>query len=118
MLSYIRIFLSTFGLISLHLGCHSTILIHKVDTLPVAHMEKPPKPEKDLKQSSTLFGIYLISEKEEASCKNQIPAEVRLVTGFGDSIIHFLIGPLYNTKTVMVYCRSLLILDGKSNWGE
>ncbi|TGL63531.1 LIC_10461 domain-containing protein [Leptospira sarikeiensis] len=99
------------------IGCHSTVLMHKADALPVTQQERPPTPEKNMKQGSTLFGIYLLSQKEEAICKNNIPAEVKLVTSPGDSLIHFFIGPFYNTKTVIVYCRPLRILDG-NNFGQ
>ncbi|PJZ51010.1 LIC_10461 domain-containing protein [Leptospira saintgironsiae] len=117
MLSYIRKICFSLYLILFGIYCHSTVLMHKSDVLPLTQQEKPPLPEKNLKQSSTLFGTYFLSNKEEAICKNNIPAEVKLVTTTGDSLIHFFMGPFYNTKTVIVYCRPLRILDG-NNFGQ
>lgn len=79
------------------------MIIHKETVKPISLSHAPPPPEKRNKQANTLFGIYAISDSEEASCQEQ-PGEVRIVTSIWDSVVHFTVGPLYTTKTVEVYC--------------
>ncbi|WP_425268830.1 LIC_10461 domain-containing protein [Leptospira barantonii] len=83
--------------------CHSTVIIHKETAKPMSTAFAPPPPDKRNKQANTLFGIYALSDIEEASCEN-FPGEVKMVTTIPDSIIHFFAGPVYTTKTVEVYC--------------
>lgn len=84
-------------------ACHSTVIVHKENSEPLSSIHAPPPPEKRSKQGNTLFGIYSLSDSEEASCQDQ-PGEVRMVRTIPDTVIHFFAGPFYTTKTVEVYC--------------
>lgn len=84
-------------------ACHSTVIIHKETAKPLSSVHAPPPPDKRNRQANTLFGIYALSDIEEASCEN-LPGEVKMVTTIPDSIIHFFAGPVYTTKTVEIYC--------------
>ncbi|EQA38227.1 hypothetical protein LEP1GSC047_0049 [Leptospira inadai serovar Lyme str. 10] len=98
-------FLCLFTVAVLLFNCHSTILVHKeADSPPASLAKDPPEPDRKFRQASFVFGIYPSGSPAEVSCTNSHP-EVRLVTGFMDSVIHFLIGPVYTTKTVEVRCK-------------
>ncbi|MDV6237195.1 hypothetical protein CH379_016300 [Leptospira ellisii] len=84
-------------------GCHSTVIIHKENAKPLSGSHVPPVPDKRAVQANTLFGIYSLSDSEMASCQD-VPGEVKMVRAIRDSLIHFVIGPFYTTKTVEVYC--------------
>ncbi|MGQ2816713.1 LIC_10461 domain-containing protein, partial [Leptospira interrogans] len=49
------------------------------------------------------FGIYSLSDSEEASCQDN-PGEVKMVRTIPDTMIHFFAGPFYTSRTVEVYC--------------
>ncbi|EPG74316.1 hypothetical protein LEP1GSC058_2798 [Leptospira fainei serovar Hurstbridge str. BUT 6] len=101
----LKYFLCLFAGAALLYNCHSTILVHKETGSPPASLTKdPPEPDRKFRQASFVFGIYPSGSATEVSCPNSQP-EVRMVTGFLDSIIHFLIGPFYTTKTVEVRCK-------------
>ncbi|EQA45385.1 hypothetical protein LEP1GSC050_2743 [Leptospira broomii serovar Hurstbridge str. 5399] len=99
----LKYFLCLFTAAVLLFNCHSTILVHKEADSPPASLAKDA-PDRKFRQASFLFGIYPSGSAAEVSCTNSHP-EVRLVTGFLDSVIHFLIGPFYTTKTVEVRCK-------------
>lgn len=98
-------------------ACHSTILIHRNDALPLVHHENPPPPEKSVRQGNMIFGIYPMSPKELAICGNQSQPEVKLYTNFADSVIHFFVGPVYSPRTVQIFCRPQKVLQGE-NWNQ
>ncbi|TGK33756.1 hypothetical protein EHQ12_17160 [Leptospira gomenensis] len=84
-------------------GCHSTVIVHKETVKPLSGSHAPTAPDRRAVQANTLFGIYSLSDSEMASCQD-LPGEVKMFRTIRDSLVHFMIGPFYTTKTVEVYC--------------
>ncbi|EQA70460.1 LIC_10461 domain-containing protein [Leptospira noguchii] len=104
MLSLIRIL--SFSLAAyFFMNCHSTVIVHKENSKPLSSIHAPSPPEKRNKQANTFFGIYSLSDSEEASCQDS-PGEVKMVRTIPDTMIHFFAGPFYTARTVEVYCPS------------
>ncbi|EJO71769.1 hypothetical protein LIX31_04460 [Leptospira kirschneri] len=102
MLSLIKILGFSFT-ICFFMNCHSTVIVHKENSKPLSSLHAPPPPEKRNKQANTFFGIYSLSDGEEASCQDN-PGEVKMVRSIPDTMIHFFAGPFYTSRTVEVYC--------------
>lgn len=83
--------------------CHSTVIVHKENSKPLSSIHAPPG--KRNKQANTFFGVYSLSDSEEASCQD-LPGEVKMVRTISDTLIHFFAGPFYTARTVEVYCPS------------
>ncbi len=97
--------------------CHSTVIVHKENSKPLSSIHAPPPPEKRNKQANTFFGIYSLSDSEEASCQD-LPGEVRMVRTIPDTLIHFFAGPFYTARTVEVYCPSWQDKDAEEKRNE
>lgn len=99
------------------MNCHSTVIIHKENSKPLSSIYAPPPPEKRNKQSNTFFGIYSLSDSEEASCQDN-PGEVKMVRTIPDTMIHFFAGPFYTSRTVEVYCPLAKEEEKKTKWSK
>lgn len=95
--------------------CHSTVIVHKENSRPLSSIHTPPG--KRNKQANTFFGIYSLSDSEEASCQD-LPGEVKMVRTIPDTLIHFFAGPFYTTRTVEVYCSSWQDKDAEEKKNE
>lgn len=83
-------------------GCHSVTLVQKEESNATG--APAAAPDAFSRQGSVLFGIRSITPAADVSC-GRGAAEVKIRTSLWDTVIHFMIGPFYTTRSVEVYCK-------------
>ncbi|PJZ71489.1 hypothetical protein CH373_03095 [Leptospira perolatii] len=97
--------LALFSCLILTLNCHTTVVVHKESGTPDSvSKEQTFSPDRTFRQGSYLVGIYPSESAPDISCPSGTP-EVKMITSFRDALMHVLIGGVYTTKTVEVYCK-------------
>ncbi|MCW7462161.1 LIC_10461 domain-containing protein [Leptospira limi] len=81
--------------------CHTTVIKIQKSELDINKMELK---QNQTHQASLVFGYTEVSDPSKSNCRNEKTKAIVLHRDWKDKLIHVLIGGIYSSKSISIYC--------------